>query len=73
LGVLKSFRDIANKYGSYNIKIDENSERDVIKVAYTHGPGIEMVKSEFEQNLPIQVDIKFARKDSKDMLEMIMN
>jgi len=74
LEIVKAFKDIATKYASYQINIDDKAEKDSIKVSYTLGPGIEIVKSEFEACLPVQTEIKQdKRKVSKDLLEMITN
>jgi hypothetical protein len=55
---LPNFKKIAKKYSTFNIKIDERSEKDAIIVIYNVGDGVETVKQEFDDVLPVQQDVK---------------
>ena len=50
---------MAAKYPSFNFQIDGESVQESIKVSYISGPGVELVKKEFEDMLPVTTDVKF--------------
>ena len=55
---MPNFKKIAKKYSAFNIKIDERTEKDAIIVFYNVSDGVETVKQEFDDVLPVQQDVK---------------
>ena len=55
---MPNFKKIAKKYYAFNIKIDERTEKDAIIVFYNVSDGVETVKQEFDEVLPVQQDVK---------------
>lgn len=60
---------MAAKYPSFNFQIDGESVQESIKVSYISGPGVELVKKEFEDMLPVTTDVKFpAQTTNMDLI-----
>ena len=55
---MPNFKKIAKKHSNYNIRIDERTEKDAIIVIHNVSEGVETVKQEFEDVLPVQQDVK---------------
>ena len=50
---VSNFKIIAKKYSAYNIRIDERTDKDAIIVTYKISDGVEIVKEEFDNMLPV--------------------
>jgi hypothetical protein len=48
-----NFKKIAKKYSAYNIRVDERTEKDGIIVIYNISSGVEIVKQELDDVLPV--------------------
>jgi hypothetical protein len=50
---VSNFKSIATKYSAYNIRVFDKKEKDAIFVSYNIGDGVEIVKQELEDVLPV--------------------
>ena len=50
---MPNFKNIAKKYSAYKIRIDERKDKDAIIVTYNINDGVEIVKKELEDVLPV--------------------
>ena len=73
LRVSDAFRNIAHSNKTFQITIDDRSQRDAIKVSLLPLNGYHIIQQQFDMCLPTLLELKFGKDIKIDLLDMIIS